>query len=138
MQEETKLMDIVQLVGQDSLSEEQKVTLEIARIIREDFLQQDAFSDHDYNCPLVKSLGMLRAIIRLHDRAQRAIVETQDADDAGVDAFTWRSFRATHPEVLDMITQMKFQEPEQEEDKLRAHFQGVLHEIDDVFDNLYA
>lgn len=58
MQEETKLMDIVQLVGMDSLSEEQKVTLEIAKIIREDFLQQDAFSEHDYTCPLEKSVSI--------------------------------------------------------------------------------
>lgn len=54
--EEGALMDIVQLVGQDNLSEDQRVTLEVARMIREDFLQQDAFSEHDYNCPLEKSV----------------------------------------------------------------------------------
>ena len=56
LQQETQLQEIVQLVGRDSLSEDQKVVLEIAKIIREDFLQQNAFSDHDYNCPLHKSV----------------------------------------------------------------------------------
>jgi len=65
--EEGSLLDIVQLVGQDNLSEDQRVTLEIARIIREDFLQQDAFSEHDYNCPLTKSVrtcDMPRPVLR--------------------------------------------------------------------------
>ncbi len=56
LQEENSLSEIVQLVGRDSLSEDQKVILEIAKIIREDYLQQNAFSKHDYNCPLYKSV----------------------------------------------------------------------------------
>jgi len=48
------LNEIVQLVGRDSLSEDQKLVLEVAKIIREDFLQQDAFSTYDYMCPLYK------------------------------------------------------------------------------------
>ena len=54
LQEEEDLTEIVQLVGKDSLSEDQKVTLEIARVIREDFLQQNGFSPYDYMCPLHK------------------------------------------------------------------------------------
>ena len=42
-------MEIVQLVGKDSLSEDQKVTLECAKIIREDFLQQNGFSEYIHN-----------------------------------------------------------------------------------------
>lgn len=56
LQEENSLSEIVQLVGRDSLSEDQKVILEVAKIIREDFLQQNAFSPHDYTCPLFKSV----------------------------------------------------------------------------------
>lgn len=44
LQEEKNLQEIVQLVGKDSLGEEQKVKLEVARIIREDFLMQNGFS----------------------------------------------------------------------------------------------
>jgi len=54
LQEEVELNEIVQLVGRDSLSEDQKLTLEISEIIRVTFLQQNAFSDYDYNCPLEK------------------------------------------------------------------------------------
>ncbi|MFN9913585.1 MAG: V-type ATP synthase subunit A, partial [Pirellulaceae bacterium] len=48
LQIEDELNDIVQLVGKDSLSEDQKVYMEVAKTIREDFLVQDAFSDYDY------------------------------------------------------------------------------------------
>ena len=44
LQEESSLSEIVQLVGKDSLSDDQKLTLEISKIIREDFLQQNAFT----------------------------------------------------------------------------------------------
>jgi hypothetical protein len=50
--------------AQDSLGEDQKLKLEIARVIREDFLQQNGYSAHDFTCPLVKTLGMLSAFRR--------------------------------------------------------------------------
>ncbi len=52
LHEEVELTEIVQLVGRDSLSEDQKLTLDIAKIIKEEFLQQNAFTDCDYMCPL--------------------------------------------------------------------------------------
>lgn len=54
LQKESELTDIVQLVGKDSLSEDQKLIMEVAKIIREDFLQQNAFTDYDFMCPLIK------------------------------------------------------------------------------------
>ena len=54
LHEEVELNEIVQLVGRDSLSEDQKLTLEIANIIKGEFLQQNAFSEHDFTCPLEK------------------------------------------------------------------------------------
>ena len=54
LQKENELQDIVQLVGKDSLSEDQKLIMEVAKIIREDFLQQNAFTDYDFMCPLNK------------------------------------------------------------------------------------
>ena len=56
LHEEVELNEIVQLVGKDSLSEDQKLTLEIANIIKGEFLQQNAFSEHDFTCPLEKVL----------------------------------------------------------------------------------
>jgi V-type H+-transporting ATPase subunit A len=57
LHEEVELNEIVQLVGRDSLSEDQKLTLEIANIIKGEFLQQNAFSEHDFTCPLEKVLS---------------------------------------------------------------------------------
>ena len=67
LQTEESLNDIVQLVGKDSLSEDQKCIMEIARLIREDFLKQNAFSDYDYFCPLYKTIGMMKSMIVFYD-----------------------------------------------------------------------
>ena len=80
LQEEENLTEIVQLVGRDSLSEDQKVILEIAKIIREDFLQQNAFSHYDYNCPLFKTVGMMRCIVRFYENSKKAINDSQKSD----------------------------------------------------------
>jgi V-type H+-transporting ATPase subunit A len=58
LQTEDELSETVQLVGKDSLSEDQKVVFDVAELIREDFLQQNAFSDYDKTCPIYK--------VRLH------------------------------------------------------------------------
>lgn len=59
LQEEEALNEIVRLVGRESLSEDQKVVIEVARIIKDDFLQQNAFSDYDKFCPLIKVYPLL-------------------------------------------------------------------------------
>merc|ERR1719330_1745248 len=73
LQEETNLQEIVQLVGKESLSEDQKLNLEMAKIIREDFLQQNAFTTYDFKCPLPKTSGMMKVIVTFFDRAMEAI-----------------------------------------------------------------
>jgi V-type H+-transporting ATPase subunit A len=73
LQEETNLQEIVQLVGKESLSEDQKLSLEMAKIIREDFLQQNAFTTFDYMCPLPKTSGMMKTITTFYDNAMSAI-----------------------------------------------------------------
>lgn len=45
-------------------------------MIREDFLQQNAYSDEDYTCPLIKTCGMMRCIVSFHDGAQKVISES--------------------------------------------------------------
>jgi len=50
--------------------------LKIAQIIREDFLQQNAFSTYDYYCPLYKTIGMMRSIVHYYDTARKAILES--------------------------------------------------------------
>ncbi len=62
LQKEVELQEIVQLVGPDALPESEKAILEVTRMIREDFLQQSAYSDSDSFCPLDKQYWMLKTI----------------------------------------------------------------------------
>ena len=62
LQEEERLMEIVQLVGSDALPERQQLTLQVARLIREVLLQQNAFHDIDTYCSLKKTYHIMQAI----------------------------------------------------------------------------
>ncbi|WP_336001377.1 ATP synthase subunit A [Halorientalis halophila] len=77
LDEETELQEIVQLVGKDALPEDQQLTLEVARYLREAWLQQDAFNDIDTFCEPEKTYGILGAIKTFND-------EAFDALEAGV------------------------------------------------------
>lgn len=77
LDEEARLEEIVRLVGQDALSPKQRLTLEFARSIREDFLQQNAFVAEDTYTSPQKQLMLLTAICELYDGAA-GIIETQE------------------------------------------------------------
>ena len=74
LQEETTLLEVVRLVGRDTLSDEDQVKLDTTKSIREDFLQQNAFHDVDTFCPLEKQFKMLDTILYFYDRGQEALV----------------------------------------------------------------
>jgi V/A-type H+-transporting ATPase subunit A len=74
LQQEASLNEIVQLVGKDSLSPADQLTLETARIIREDFLQQNAFSDIDGYSSFDRQLKMM-SIAQSYDKQSRAAIE---------------------------------------------------------------
>ncbi len=73
LQEEEKLLEIVQLVGSDSLPEKQQLTLYIARMIRESILQQIAFNEVDTYCELKKTYLMMKAILNFADFSRKAL-----------------------------------------------------------------
>lgn len=73
LQEEASLQEIVRLVGLDSLSEKDKLTLVIAAMIREDFLQQNAFDDVDTTTSEVKQLKLLHIINTFEEEAREAM-----------------------------------------------------------------
>lgn len=75
LQEEDKLLEIVQLVGSDSLPEKQQLTLEVARLVREFILQQNAFHDVDTYCPPEKSYLLMKTILLYEDLAGTALDE---------------------------------------------------------------
>lgn len=71
--EESKLMEIVKLIGADVLPDDQKLIIETARAIRVGFLQQNAFHKDDTFVPMKKQLLMMKAILHLYYRAQPLI-----------------------------------------------------------------
>ncbi len=71
--EEERLQEIVQLIGSDALPEREQLTLEIARLIREFFLQQNAFHEVDAYSDLKKSYRMLKTILYFGERARQAL-----------------------------------------------------------------
>ena len=70
---EDKLMETVRLIGSDVLPDDQKLTLEIARVIRQGFLQQNAFHEEDRNVPLKKQFLMMETILYLYARSKELI-----------------------------------------------------------------
>lgn len=73
LQEESRLNDIVRLVGYDSLSHEDQLKLEIAKSIREDFLQQNAFVEEDSYTTLNKQFKMLQTILHFYNLSRQAL-----------------------------------------------------------------
>ena len=73
LQKESELQEIVQLVGSDALPEDQQLTLEVARMIREYFLQQNAYHEVDTFCPMDKQFKLLKSIMSWGDKAHNAL-----------------------------------------------------------------
>ena len=96
LQDEAKLSEIVRLVGVDSLEFSDRLTLECARSIREDYLHQIAFHEVDTFTSLNKQFGMLKAILTWYHRAQAGIKENVSFQ------------KLTSMEVLNRIGRMKY------------------------------
>ena len=140
LQQEKDLQEIVQLVGRDSLSEDQKVVLEIAKIIREDYLQQNAFSEHDYNCPVSKSVGMLRTIVVLFNRCMKAVTggdaSKPVSSSADTKVQTWNSIKATAGDLIYKVTQLKFLDPKTDDAEFAKQFLILQDAINAAFDEM--
>ena len=80
LQEESDLQEIVKLVGMDALSPEDRLKLELAQSIREDFLQQNAFEDTDSFTELDKQAALIELIFSFGDKATKAIAVGADIE----------------------------------------------------------
>ncbi len=80
LQEEDSLNEIVKLVGRDSLSEEDQLTLETAKMLREDFLQQNAFVDEDAYSSYDKQFRLLHLIIQYDNYCRDAMAKGANLD----------------------------------------------------------
>jgi V/A-type H+-transporting ATPase subunit A len=73
LQREVELLEIVQLVGPDALAENERALLAVARMLREDFLQQSAYHPMDRFCPMNKAYWMLKAVLDFYHHTQAAL-----------------------------------------------------------------
>ncbi|MDQ1328037.1 MAG: V-type synthase alpha chain, partial [Candidatus Poribacteria bacterium] len=122
LQSEQKLQQIVKLVGPDALPDSERLILEIVRIVKIAFLQQNSLSEDDAYCVSEKQLKMAYAIIHFYDRA-KAIIEK------GAPIFT-----ITGLSVVQDILRMKSRIPN---DKLDA-FDDLMATINEQMDELEA
>lgn len=81
LQDESELQEIVNLVGMDALSANDRLKLETARSIREDYLHQNAFDSVDTYTSLKKQVLMMRAILLCYDKSSEALTRGASIDD---------------------------------------------------------
>lgn len=113
LQKEAELQEVVQLVGYDALPEKEKSVLDIAKMIREDFLQQSAFDEIDTYCSLQKQFMMLSSIIQMGKLQS-------DALDKGVTMSMLQSIQSR-----EKISRMK----EVKEDGVKKYYEELLVEM---------
>jgi V/A-type H+/Na+-transporting ATPase subunit A len=73
LSEESRLAQIVKLVGPDALPDEQRLVLETSRLLREGFLQQNAMDEIDASSSVQKQISLLDLILYFHQRAHRIV-----------------------------------------------------------------
>jgi V-type H+-transporting ATPase subunit A len=133
LQEENDLIEIVQLVGKDSLGEDQKATLSVASLIKEEFLQQNAFSKYDYNCPLWKTIGMMKCICTYYECCKRVLLESQKHERKISMAIIEDAFNKT---IIYQLTKMKEKDPELPEKQMVAELDALAEQIENEFRKL--
>lgn len=133
LQAEEDLSEIVQLVGKSGLAETDKITLEVAKLIKDDFLQQNGYSNYDRYCPFYKTVGMLRNMMAFHDHATHA-VEVSGAGGAG--SVTWTKIKESMGDLMYKLTSMKFEDPADGEAVVKERYAKLNKEIEDRFRQL--
>ncbi len=96
-----ELDQVVQLVGKSALSDPDKITLDMATLIKEDFLQQNGYSDYDQFCPIWKTEWMMKLMMGFHDESQKAIAQGQ----------TWGRVREATQDLQAQLRSLKFEVP---------------------------
>ena len=118
LQKESELQEIVQLVGSDALPVDQQLTLEVARMIREYFLQQNAYHDVDTFCKMEKQYKLMKAIMKYSDLAITAL-------EGGADLEAITSMKSK-----DDLSKVKF------EKEFDAELNKVLSAMDKEFEEI--
>jgi V-type H+-transporting ATPase subunit A len=116
------LDQVVQLVGKAALGDSDKIILDIASMLKDDFLQQNGYSDYDQFCPLWKTEYMMKAFMGFHDEAQKAVAQGQQ----------WSKVRESTADLQASLRSMKFEVPENEEE-VTAKYEQLLQSMSDRF-----
>ncbi|KAK4311828.1 hypothetical protein Pmani_016700 [Petrolisthes manimaculis] len=133
LQEEDDLAEIVQLVGKASLSDTDKITLEVARIIKDDFLQQNSYTSYDRFCPFYKTVGMMRNVIAFYDMSRQIVNRTAQSDNK----VTWQIIKDSMGSIMHELSSMKFKDTFKDgETKVRKDFDEIYENIQQAFRNL--
>ena len=113
LQQEADLQEVVQLVGPDALQDQERLVIEMGRILREDFLQQNGFDPIDASCSMEKSYGMLLMMTKLNALAAEFIREGGTVDEV------------LQQPVVEKISRSRYV-PENEFDVYRDEVMGEL------------
>ena len=116
-----EINEVIQLVGKNSLSEVEKMVLDIAKIIKNDFLQQNGFSDYDKYCPFLKTRHMLQNIMYFYKRALVVLVKTD-----------WSLLHESAKEILLSLSKMKYFINDKD---LEVNLENIHKSIEVFFDN---
>ena len=122
LNQESSLMEIVKLIGSDVLPDDQKLVLEVARVIRLGFLQQNAFHPEDTCVPLVKQLKMMEVILYLNKRAKSLVA-------LGMPVSVLKE-----ENIFEKVINIKYEVKNDELDKL----EGYKTLIDQFYDSVVA
>ena len=141
LQKEDDLNEIVQLVGKDALAEADKITLEVARLIKDDFLQQNSFTKYDRYCPFHKTVDMLRNMIAFHHAANTAVERTSAGVGGGSGAdgggkITYNVIKNRLGDLIYKLSSQKFDDPAEGEEVLKMKAHQLNEEIKDRFRSL--
>ena len=118
--EEAKLMEIVKLIGSDVLPEDQKLVIEISKVIRVGFLQQNAFHEDDTYVPLPKQLGMMKIILYLYDQAMKLV---KNSIPVSLMAETG---------VFDALVKMKYNIPNNQLEKMEEYYPMIDEKLSQI------
>lgn len=118
-----ELEQVVQLVGKSALSDSDKITLDVAALIKEDFLQQNGYSTYDAFCPIWKTFDMMRSFIAYHDEAQKAVSNGAN----------WTKLSEAVSDVKHSVSSSKFFEPSRGEQEVHEEFEKLLSNMQERF-----
>ena len=117
LQREAELQEVVQLVGPDALQDQERLIIEVGRVIRQDFLQQNAFDPVDAACSMHKAYGMLQLILKFNEEARKLLEAGGTVDEI------------LQSPIIEKINRARYVA----EDEFDAYKDSAMKELDSAF-----